>query len=226
MKYLIANWKSNLNCDQVDTFCRSWQDLLTQQPLNFAKEIIIATPSIFYQSLYQTQPPFALALQDISHFDGGAHTGEVSITNLVNMVPKYTLIGHSERRRDYGETNQQIVRKAKLLWQLGSTPIICFDLPEMEELAALLKEYSEPVLLAYEPVSAISTSGNAGNLSAEKLREIVGDIRQFFPSRPLIYGGSVKADNASSYTGIVSGLLIGSASLQAESFYQIAQSFN
>lgn len=226
MKYLIANWKSNLNCDQVDTFCRSWQDLLIQQPLNFAKEAIIAVPSIFYQFLYKNQPSFTLALQDISHFAGGAHTGEVSITNLVNMVPKYALIGHSERRRDYGETNQQIVRKAKLLWQLGCTPIIGFDLPELEELALLLQEFSEPVLLAYEPVSAISTSGGAGNLPAEKLQEIVGHIRQFFPSQPLIYGGSVKAENAALYTGIVSGLLIGSASLQAESFYQIVQSFN
>lgn len=226
MKYLIANWKANLNSDQVATFCRSWQDLLQTQPLALDKQVIVLPSSIFYQSLCAAKRQFAVGLQDISCFDGGAHTGEVTITNLVNLVPKYVLIGHSERRRDYGETNQQVVRKAKLLWQLGSVPIICFDLPELPELAKLMQPFlSHPAIMAYEPVSAISTSGGAGNLPPEQLREIIAQVRPHFADYPLIYGGSVKAANASLYSQIVDGLLVGSASLQAESFYHITQAF-
>jgi triosephosphate isomerase len=226
MKYLIANWKANLNFDQVGNFCRQWLEVLAEKPLPLDKEVVVATTSLFYAWLQESDRKFAVGLQDISQFDGGARTGEVTITNLIGLVPKYTIIGHSERRRDFGETNQLIVAKAKQLWSLGSIPIICFDLPEMPELSSLLAPFkNQPQVLAYEPVSAISTSGHAGNIDPQYLRELTPSFRDNFNGNPVIYGGSVKPDNAHLYGEIAAGLLIGGASLNAESFYQIVQAF-
>jgi triosephosphate isomerase len=226
MKYLIANWKANLNFDQVGNFCREWLGLIEEKPLPVDCEVVVATTSVFYAWLHQTDRKFSVGLQDISQFSGGAHTGEVTITNLVGLEPKYMIIGHSERRRDFGETNQLIVAKAKHAWDIGSIPVICFDLPEMPELAELLTPFKEqPRVLAYEPVSAISTSGHAGNIDPQYLAELMPRFRIAFGSHPVIYGGSVKPDNAHLYAETAAGLLVGGASLEAEKFYQIVQAF-
>ena len=226
MSYLIANWKANLDFDQVTNFVNTWQTLISKQPLSTQDQIIIAPTSIFYAYLAKQQLPFALALQDISQFAGGAYTGAVTITNLKGLVPQYSILGHSERRREFGETNQLIVTKAKRCWEIGITPIICFDLEELDELAALLRPHlRQDFILAYEPVSAISTSGQAGNLHPEELARLSPTFQTACPDKPFIYGGSVKPDNAGSYREVCAGLLVGSASLQADSFYQIVTNF-
>jgi len=82
-----------------------------------------------------------------------------------------------------------------------------------------------PAILAYEPVSAISTSGSAGNLDPAKLAVQMVRFRELFPGQPIIYGGSVKAENAAYYRDVCDGLLVGSASLEAASFRAIVDAF-
>jgi triosephosphate isomerase len=144
----------------------------------------------------------------------------------MTIPPKYVIIGHSERRREFGEDNKMVLKKAQNLWELEVIPVICFDLPEMDELSEMLRPFQDrPMVLAYEPVAAISTSGQGGNLNSEILEGLMPKLRVAFFGKPIIYGGSVKAENAQDYNKIVSGLLVGGASLKAESFYQIVQGF-
>jgi triosephosphate isomerase len=227
MKFLIANWKANLNFTNVSDFCQNWLQLLKEKPLPIDLEVVVATTSLFYTWLEQEDRHFSVGLQDISVFHGGAYTGEVTITNLADNPPKYVIIGHSERRQYFQETNQLILQKAQRLWEVGSIPVICFDLPVLSELSELLSDYfHQEMIFAFEPVSAISTSGKAGNLSPQELQQLMPKFRATFQGKPVIYGGSVKPDNAAGYANLTAGLLIGNASLQAESYYQIINAFS
>jgi triosephosphate isomerase len=226
MKYIIANWKANLADAEVWQWRQRWQDLTRTEAIDGQKTVVVAPTSIFYTWAKTQDWSVEVALQDISVFDGGAHTGEVTRANLADLAPKYVIIGHSERRRDMGETNQIVAQKARQVWQMQSVPIVCVDVGEVEELAALLSNQDEqPLILAYEPVSAISTSGGGGNLPVVELVSAIAEMRRFFPRPPIIYGGSVTAANAADYSSVCDGLLVGSASLQADEFYRIAQAF-
>ena len=229
MKYVIANWKANLNLAGVQAFIDGTKQLAAggQLPATTETLAIVAPTSIFYTHLKNQDLPVKVGLQDISPFAGGAYTGEVTPQNLNDCAPEYIIVGHSERRREYHEDNALIVRKAQSCWALDATPIICFDEPEAADLSAKLQEFMDkPMILAYEPVSAISTSGNAGNLDPALLSQKLTAFRQLFPDKEIIYGGSVKADNADGYADVCDGLLVGSASLQADSYWAIVKNFS
>ncbi len=226
MKYIVANWKANGSLTHTNEFIEQWLSLPLIDFISLEKEIIIAPSNIFYLKLKQSTLNVKLALQDISIYEGGAHTGEIGIDNLNEIKPEYCIIGHSERRRDQNENNELIVQKVKYLVKAKIIPIICFDLSEVEELALLLKDLlMEKMIFAYEPVEAISTSGGQGNFDSQKLMKIMPKLRSLFPFKPILYGGSVKPENAHEYANISDGLLVGGASLSAMSFYQIANNF-
>lgn len=236
MKYIIANWKANQNAAGGSEFIAQLSAELTAQPLSSEVQLIVCPTSVFYVQ-YNAQKdylPFALGLQDISAYEGGAHTGEVTRSNLEGIEPAYAIVGHSERRRDQGETAEVIAAKLAQLRAMKTVPILCFDEPELPALIASLQDFrlqDFPLILAYEPVTAISTSGSAGNLDAVLVRERLQEYRQRFAGFStdqwsFVYGGSVKPENAASYAGVCDGLLIGSASLQAESFLAIARAFS
>lgn len=222
MKYLIGNWKAKLNWTEAQAWLTSWQELVMTSPLPADKQVILAPPAVFYAAMAAKKPSLALALQDISQFAGGAYTGEVTITNLVDLLPAYTIIGHSERRAHFGETNQLILQKAQNLWSAGITPIICLDTDQAAAMAQLLSTVDAPYLIAYEPLSAI---GTGHNLSRVELESQLADWRQLFPTQPLIYGGSVTSDNVAEYVGVCDGLLVGGASTKVDEFWQIVQQF-
>lgn len=226
MKYIVANWKANGKLAHTKEFIEQWLALPLIDFKNLEKEIVIAASSLFYLNLKQSALNVKFALQDISIYEGGAHTGEIGIENLDDIKPDYCIVGHSERRRDQNESNQVIVQKVRNLLKAKIIPIICFDLNEVEELALLLKDLlMEKMIFAYEPVEAISTSGGQGNFDVNKLMKIMPKLRVLLPSKPILYGGSVKPENAHEYANISDGLLVGGASLVAESFYQIAKNF-
>ena len=223
MNYLIGNWKANLNLAQVEAFLAQWS--LLQKTTASDKKVAIGVPAIFYTYLYKKSPQFSVALQDISIFaENGTHTGEVTVENLIGIEPEFAIIGHSERRDQFGETNEVVWHKAQNLMKIGTIPIICLDLDQVKEMAHFLEKTAVgKYLIAYEPVEAI---GSGNNLQGELLKENFALLRKIFPAGvPILYGGSVKGENVTQYTNVADGLLVGGASLKPETWAEIVEKF-
>ncbi|MGH8072651.1 MAG: triose-phosphate isomerase [Lysobacter sp.] len=182
--------------------------------------------------------------QDVSVNEKGAYTGEVSAAMLVDVGARYGLIGHSERRQYHGETSEMVAAKFRAAKAAGLVPILCIGetLSEredgqtewrlQEQLAPLLKDGAaalEGAIVAYEPIWAIGTGQTATPEQAQAVHafirsEIAAHDARIAGSLPLLYGGSVKADNAAALfsQADVDGGLVGGASLFADDFNAIA----
>lgn len=188
----------------------------------------------------------AVGAQDVSAHAKGAYTGEVAATMLADVGARYTLVGHSERRQYHAESSELVAQKFQAAQAAGITPILCVGerLEEREagQTEAVIASQLRPVLdlvgvaafanavVAYEPVWAIGTGRTASPEQAQAvhafIRSQVADMgAKIADSLPLLYGGSVKPDNAASLfaQADVDGGLIGGASLVAADFLAIAQ---
>lgn len=183
----------------------------------------------------------SLGAQDVSAHDKGAYTGEVSASMLIEFNCRWAIVGHSERRSIHGETVELVADKAQAAAKAGITPVFCVgeSLAEREagqvqsviasQLAPLLAKGDDLVaraVIAYEPVWAIGTGKTA---SPEQAQEVHAFIRAQLPATakdiPLLYGGSVKPDNAATLfaMGDIDGGLIGGAALVTQDFLAIAK---
>ena len=192
----------------------------------------------------------AYGAQDVSPFDDGAYTGDVSATMLAKLGCRYVLVGHSERRQYYGEDDKLVNAKAKKAVERGLTPIVCvgegievreemdqvaFTIAHVEEaLGGLTLEQIGSLVVAYEPVWAIGTGRVA---TPEDAQEVCGAIRewvgQWYDTEiakdiRILYGGSVKSSNVRSIMAQpdVDGCLVGGASLMVEEFAAIARFYD
>jgi triosephosphate isomerase len=181
--------------------------------------------------------------QNMHHEAAGAYTGEVSATMLRSLC-HYVILGHSERRQLFGETDETVNRKVHAALAAGLRPIICVgetleqredgqaaDVVEGQVLAGVADVHDiNDVVVAYEPVWAIGTGRAAtpeiaeeimGGAIRDALRDLFGDDAD---SVPLLYGGSVNPSNAASFAAMpnINGALVGGASLQADQFLQVA----
>jgi len=182
------------------------------------------------------------------HWDKeGAHTGDISAGMLIDAGCTYTIIGHSERRHDHGETDEQVNRKIKAALAAGLTPIMCVGevLAEREggktadvlktqiagALAGITAEVAGPIVIAYEPVWAIGTGKTATPEMAVDAHKIIrAEVASLLGAAVaanirILYGGSVKPDNAKALIGQeeIDGALVGGASLKADSFAAIVK---
>ena len=190
--------------------------------------------------------PLVFGAQDVSSNEQGAYTGEVSATMLVDVGARYGLCGHSERRRYHQESSELVARKVRAALNAGLRPILCMgeqleqrDAGQAEEVIA---GQLQPVLdlvgvegfadavVAYEPIWAIGTGRTATPEQAQAMhafirRQIAGHDARIADSLPILYGGSVKPDNAGALFAQpdVDGGLIGGASLVASDFLAIAR---
>ena len=174
--------------------------------------------------------PVALGAQNVSEHAQGAYTGEVSAAMLKEVGCRYAIVGHSERRQIYGETDKQVAAKFAAARGAGLTPILCVGETLAEREAGKTEEVVARQLgavafkdgvLAYEPVWAIGTGKNA---TPEQAQAVHAFLRKKVPQdTTILYGGSVKAQNASAIFAMpdVDGGLIGGASLVAEDFLAI-----
>lgn len=224
-----------------------------QEKLHASRNIqVVVAPSLVALqplSLQIDRRKVKLAAQNFYHRDFGAFTGEVSISQLRNLVD-FSIIGHSERRLYLGETNKDISLKVAAALRNGLTPILCVSETAEERkngetadvirdqllsgLSEVSKEEISKVIIAYEPVWAISSTKGAKLASPDPIAEVVALIRKtlrmtFSPEiaeeTAVLYGGSVKTTNAAAYLNIpgVNGLLIGGASLIAPEFLDIIE---
>ena len=200
-------------------------------------------------SLQVDRHKIKLAAQNAYFQDFGAYTGEVSVSQIRSLVD-YCIIGHSERRHILGETNKDVRKKVAAAVRNGITPIICIGetaeerkngettdvirdqlLSSLSEIAA---EDLSKVIIAYEPVWAISTTKSAKMATPDDIKEVLDLIHKLLTKTygektvadtPVLYGGSVKVSNAEAYLSIpgCDGLLIGGASLIAPEFSDIIE---
>lgn len=243
-KYLVAgNWKMNGSLAGNAELMRGLVDGAGKCP---AVEILVCPPAVYLQSVAgQLGDRIVLGAQNLSEQDKpGAFTGEVHGSMLVDVGCKYVLVGHSERRALYGETDEVVARKFKAAQALGLMPILCVGEMLQEREAAqtegVLSRQLKAVLdlcgigaftravVAYEPVWAIGTGKTASPEQAQGAHafirgELAGKDAKIANSARLLYGGSVKADNAMELFACrdVDGGLIGGASLKASDFLAI-----
>lgn len=230
MKYIIGNWKSN----QTLTESLIWLDSLHSLKPNFSKNIkvILCLPftdiSAFNEKLTEINLPIETGAQNVSHLPSGKHTGEITASMLGELV-RYCIVGHSERRRDFSETSDMVAQKAKVLLENSVTPIVCLDLPYLDEQIRELFKLNIDVsrcFFVYEPISAIGTGKPVDPSSANQVAHQISFLID--NQAPVLYGGSVGADNAPSFVNEsrINGVLVGTDSLEPTLFSNIINSLS
>jgi triosephosphate isomerase (TIM) len=240
-KIVAGNWK--LHGDRKFAF--ELLDSIASVPAPAGVERIILPPLPYLGELAERYEERGLQFgaQDVSANLKGAYTGEVSAAMLIDVGARYGVVGHSERRQYHHESSQLVARKFFAAKAAGLTPILCIGetLSEredgqtewrlQEQLAPLLEQGAsalEGAIIAYEPVWAIGTGKTATPEQAQEVHAFIrGEISQYDAriagSLPILYGGSVKADNAAALfaQADVDGGLVGGASLVAADFNTI-----
>ena len=215
---IVANLKSY----KTKIEAKEWLDAFAkikeiENNLN-EKEIIIC-PSfqlLFMFSSYAGDKllPVKIGAQNVSPFDEGAYTGEVSARQIKDFAD-FVLIGHSERRKNFGETDDMLSKKTETSLKYGLTPIFLVQGKDN-----LIPRGAE--IIAYEPVFAIG-SGNPD--TPENADQVASSLKSKNDTYKILYGGSISPENVRSFTGMpsISGVLVGSASLNPEEFIKIIQ---
>jgi len=233
----------NLNVQQATDLCET---INTQNKNIKDVDVSMAPPMIFLSGLAQNST-LHLSAQNCSDQNNGAFTGEVSVEMLASIGVKYVIVGHSERRSYYNETNETVAAKVLQTLKHGLTPVVCvgesneqrfsnlhFDTVEQQLKDVLeLKEVNEKeIIIAYEPVWAIGTGLTATSAQAQEMHLYIRQLLREKISESvaqktrIIYGGSCKPSNAKELFNCpdIDGGLIGGASLKADSFLKIIQS--
>jgi len=244
-KIIIGNWKMNLNMHEASLYLHQLSELVK---IHRDVEVILAPTTLTLQSLslQVNLRQFKLAAQNFFWRDHGSYTGEVSATQLRGIV-QYALVGHSERRHIFNETDKDIRNKVAAAIRNDIRPILCIGETAWEHtnnetkdvlcdqliggLANITSEELDRVIIAYEPVWSIGTGQNAlpkDVIMAEKA--IRKQIEHLYGAKSaeaiqILYGGSVTVDSAADYLALpgIDGLLVGAASLEAHVFSKIVE---
>jgi len=243
-----GNWKMNCTYQQAEKLLD--EVLQSEVNLSFGSEVIFAVPFpylIMANSEVADEPNFSVAAQNCHQKKSGAFTGEVSAEMLKSIAIKYCIIGHSERREYFFETNKILADKINICLEHEINPIFCCGEPLnireadkqnsyvetqlIESLFHLSPEKMQSIVIAYEPIWAIGTGKTA---STEQAQEMHAFIRSVLSKKyssdvaediTILYGGSVKAANAKELFACpdVDGGLVGGASLNAKEFIEIME---
>lgn len=236
-KIVAGNWKMNKNVREAHELF----DAINKINSNDV-EIVVAPPFLYLESFSSSESNIKISAQNCAATLNGAFTGEVSAEMLASLKVSYSLVGHSERRTLFNETDQQIQNKVNQLLNFSICPIFCCgeSLAEREagiEKNIILSQLSkalfhlssnqiQQVVIAYEPVWAIGTGKTATAAQAQEMHAYIREqlgvhyTNEIAQKISILYGGSCNASNAAElFANIdVDGGLIGGASLQAESF--------
>ncbi|MEP6710678.1 MAG: triose-phosphate isomerase [Candidatus Saccharibacteria bacterium] len=244
-KLIVGNWKMNLNMHEASLFVHTLSGAVKKHK---NVEVVLAPTMLTLQSLslQVDYHQFKLAAQNLYWRDEGAYTGEVSARQLSGVVD-YAIIGHSERRHIFNESDKEVRNKVQSAIRNHITPILCVGETASERannetldvlhdqlvggLSNITSEEFEQIVIAYEPIWAIGTGNSAlpqDVVAAEKA--IRSQIRHLYGEAAseqvrILYGGSVNKTSAADYLAIdgVDGFLIGGASLDADAFSDIIE---
>ena len=238
---IAANWKMNLLQAEAAVWCRSLRSDLGDLEKGGKAGVVVFPSFTLIPTVARELEGSGLAVggQDIHPNNKGAHTGDVSGPQLADAGCTWVLCGHSERRRDHGESDELIGQKAEAAGRHGLTPMICIGETKDErqagqtfavlerQLRAALASTPREYALAYEPVWAIGTGETATPEIAQEahafLRRLLGELGQPADRIAVLYGGSVTPDNAASLIAQpdIDGFLVGGASLDPRNFLTI-----
>ena len=239
-KLLFGNWKMNKTIAESREFAKASKELLAFADAK-GVDIGVAPVYLSLSAVKEENPKLNVAAENCHFEDHGAFTGEIAIPMLKEIGIDWVIIGHSERRTYFGETDETCNKKLLALEKAGMTPIFCVGetLEEYEAgrtkevvkrqtlkgLEGLGKQFVNDMVIAYEPVWSIGTGKNASKEIAqdicsfirELVREQYGDAAE---NVRILYGGSVKPENVHDYLlqSDVDGALVGGASLKVDSF--------
>jgi triosephosphate isomerase len=219
---IVANWKAKVDQEFVIRFCKDLKTQLEKIVLPENIQIAIAPPFVYLETAKRilNDTKILLATQDISEFDNGAYTGEITARMLKDFDVSYAIVGHSERRSHKHESNNVIEAKINKAIIAGIKPIIAIS-DESEFPTNLRNLSADKYMLMYEPAEAISSNENAQPVSpniVEKKRE--GWSKKMAVDLNFLYGGSVDANYMKKLLieSTVSGVVVGSKSLDVNSF--------
>jgi len=242
---VAANWKMHGNKLANKALLEAVTNALNTR---VEADVVIAAPHVYLEQVgqYCADSDLQLAAQNVSEFEEGAYTGEVSAEMLADLNCAFVIVGHSERRQYFLESDEQIASKFMRLQRVGICPILCVGESLQEREAGLtekvvsqqlkaviekagIKSFGNAVL-AYEPVWAIGTGETASPEQAQAVHKVLRDCLASFDKEiasqlRIIYGGSVNESNAAELFNQtdIDGGLIGGASLNAESFLTICK---
>ncbi|GGD75616.1 triose-phosphate isomerase [Lacimicrobium alkaliphilum] len=239
---VAGNWKMNGNLALVKTMQQSISSIELDNV-----DIVVCPPAVYINAF--DAPDLLTGAQDISLFEAGAHTGDISAGMFAELGCQFVIVGHSERRTDHSESNELVAKKASAALEQGLTPIVCVGEPLQvreagqvfdyvaEQLDAVIStigvERLSELVIAYEPVWAIGTGQSATPEQAQDVHRFIREHLAKADSEAgmrirILYGGSVNARNASALfaQADVDGGLIGGASLKQDEFLAICQSAN
>lgn len=237
---LAGNWKMNKTRDEAISFILAVEGKLPENV-----DCVVCAPAIILRDVVKRATTLKVGGQNMCQYDSGAYTGEISPIMLKDTEVEYVILGHSERRAYYNETNESVNQKIKKALEFDLKPIVCVGEVLSEREAGttndVLKKQivegfkdvtiSEPenVIIAYEPVWAIGTGKSATSEQAEDackyIRSVLTELYGENVSSKLriLYGGSVNSKNVAELMSMpnIDGGLVGGASLKADSFVEL-----
>lgn len=256
-KIVAGNWKMNLRFPEAEELLDELAARLEKEQQGQDVDVIVCPPFPYLEMAYdlgtdeedENTVYFAVGAQDVSEHEKGAYTGEISAAMLASMNVEYCIVGHSERRKYHGETDEQVAAKVEALLQNNLVPIVCcgesleereagkhFEVIEAQLEKGLFGleplDFSR-VIIAYEPVWAIGTGKTATPVQAQEVHAYIRNLveetygKEIARQLPILYGGSCNPATAPELFAMpdIDGGLIGGASLNAGDFISIVNSF-
>jgi len=248
-KIVIGNWKMNKSFEEAEELITEIEEKL--QDFNFETEIVMCPPMLYAELITdhasQEGSQFYAGLQNVSEFENGAYTGEVSAKMMADMDVSFCIVGHSERRKYFGETNEIVLKKMLQLLNYDIVPVMCcgetleerkankhFEIVQKqieETIYNLTPKQLESTMIAYEPIWAIGTGETATPAQAQEMLAFIRSLiekkfgTEMAVNTYILYGGSCNAKNALELFSQpdVDGGLIGGASLKADDFMKIIE---
>ncbi|MCM3672433.1 MULTISPECIES: triose-phosphate isomerase [Peribacillus] len=243
---IAGNWKMNKTLSEATAFLEEVSNLIPKQDVI---DTVVCAPALFLDQLVQAAKgtDVKIGAQNMHFEESGAFTGEISPTALADLGVSYVILGHSERREMFNETDEAVNKKAHAAFARQLTPIVCcgetleqreagetndFVGSQIEKgLAGLSDDQLKQAVIAYEPIWAIGTGKSS---SAQDANEVCAHIRSVVADKfsneaaaaiRIQYGGSVKPENIKEYMAQpdIDGALVGGASLKTDSFLQLLE---
>ncbi|MGE7593935.1 triose-phosphate isomerase [Peribacillus frigoritolerans] len=243
---IAGNWKMNKTLSEATAFLEEVSNLIPKQDVI---DTVVCAPALFLDQLVQAAKgtDVKIGAQNMHFEESGAFTGEISPISLADLGVSYVILGHSERREMFNETDEAVNKKAHAAFAHQLTPIVCcgetleqreagetndFVGSQIEKgLAGLSDDQLKQAVIAYEPIWAIGTGKSS---SAQDANEVCAHIRSVVADKfsneaaeaiRIQYGGSVKPENIKEYMAQpdIDGALVGGASLKSDSFLQLLE---